>query len=135
MPSLRFSQASRNLLLPCLDIDFAQVFIAFIVLLFSLTVHEIGACVDGRSPGRSDRAAAGPRLAQSRWCMPIRSARCVFPLLGMIERRAADRLGEAGAGQHRAGCGVTARDYVLVAAAGPASNLLHRDRARRCCWR
>src|SRR5258707_1618710 len=39
MPFLRFSQASRNLYaLP--DIDFAQVFIRFIVLLFSLTVHE-----------------------------------------------------------------------------------------------
>ena len=39
MPSLPFSQGSRNLYrLP--GIDFAQVFIAFIVLLFSLTVHE-----------------------------------------------------------------------------------------------
>src|SRR5213595_1045716 len=39
MRFLRFSQRSRNLYrLP--GIDFAQVFIAFIVLLFSLTVHE-----------------------------------------------------------------------------------------------
>jgi len=39
MPSLRFSQGSNNLYrLP--GIDIAQVFIAFVVLLFSLTVHE-----------------------------------------------------------------------------------------------
>src|SRR3954470_5338850 len=39
MPSLRFSQGSRNLYrLP--GIDFAQVFISLVVLLFSLTVHE-----------------------------------------------------------------------------------------------
>src|SRR5438045_547825 len=39
MRFLRFSQRSRNLYrLP--GIDFAQLFIAFIVLLFSLTVHE-----------------------------------------------------------------------------------------------
>ena len=64
MPFLRFSQASLNLY-PLPDIDFAQVFIAFIVLLFSLTVHEIGARVDGGSPRRSDGAAPRPRVAQS----------------------------------------------------------------------
>ncbi len=49
---------------PLPDIDFAQVFIAFIVLLFSLTVHEIGACVDGGSARRSDGATARTRVAQ-----------------------------------------------------------------------
>ena len=39
MPSLRFSQAGRNLS-SLLDINVAQLVIAFIVLLFSLTVHE-----------------------------------------------------------------------------------------------
>jgi len=39
MPSLRFSRVGRNLdFLP--GIDIAQIVIAFIVLLFSLTVHE-----------------------------------------------------------------------------------------------
>src|SRR4051812_3011330 len=39
MPFLRFSQASRNLV-RLSDIDVAGVVLAFIVLLFSLTVHE-----------------------------------------------------------------------------------------------
>src|SRR5437764_3916783 len=39
MPSLRFSRVGRNLYsLP--EFDFAQIFLLFIVLLFSLTVHE-----------------------------------------------------------------------------------------------
>src|SRR5256885_3184525 len=39
MPSLRFSRVGRNLYsLP--DFDFAQIFLVFVVLLFSLTVHE-----------------------------------------------------------------------------------------------
>src|SRR5438034_9162431 len=40
MPSLRFLQAGHNLN-RLLDINVAQIFIAFIVLLFSLTVHEM----------------------------------------------------------------------------------------------
>ena len=40
MPFLRFSRVGLNLY-SLLDIDFAQVFISFIVLLFSLTVHEM----------------------------------------------------------------------------------------------
>src|SRR2546428_12031495 len=39
MPSLRFSQAGHNLN-RFLDINFAQIFISLIVLLFSLTIHE-----------------------------------------------------------------------------------------------
>jgi Zn-dependent protease len=39
-PFLRFSRVGLNLY-SLLDIDFAQVFISFIVLLFSLTVHEM----------------------------------------------------------------------------------------------
>src|SRR3989454_10378233 len=39
MPSLPFSRVGLNLY-SLLDINFAQVFIAFIVLLFSLTIHE-----------------------------------------------------------------------------------------------
>ena len=40
MPSLRFSRAGLNLYsLP--HIDFAQIFFGFVVLLFSLTVHEM----------------------------------------------------------------------------------------------
>ena len=39
MPSLRFSQRGLNLSF-LLDINVAQIFLSFIVLLFSLTVHE-----------------------------------------------------------------------------------------------
>ena len=47
----------------------------------------------------------------------------LFPLIAMITRRAAHRLGEAGAGEHPPAA-ASRRDYVLVAAAGPASNLV-----------
>ena len=40
MPSLRFSRVGRNLY-PLQYLDFAGIFISFIVLLFSLTVHEM----------------------------------------------------------------------------------------------
>ena len=47
----------------------------------------------------------------------------LFPLIAMVTGRAAHRLGEAGPGEHPPAAASRERDYVLVAAAGPASNL------------
>ena len=66
-----------------------------------------GACVDGGSARRSDGAAARPRLAQPDGARRSDrhgavSADCAG------DRRAADRLGEAGAGERAAACGTIA---------------------------
>ena len=66
-----FRRVGLNLVYSLLDIDFAQVFIAFIVLLFSLTVHEIGARVDGRSARRSRRRGCSAACRSIRSCTPI----------------------------------------------------------------
>jgi Zn-dependent protease len=105
-----------------LDIDFAQVFIAFIVLLFSLTVHE---CAHAWT---ADRLGDGTARDLGRVSFnPVVHAdligTVVFPLLALlggvpligwakpvpvnVRRLARPR-----------------RDYVLVAAAGPTSNLM-----------
>jgi Zn-dependent protease len=104
------------------DIDFAQIVIAFIVLLFSLTVHE------------SAHAWAADRLGDPTGRLlgrvslnPIVHADLIgtvlFPLLALVG--GARLIGWAkpvpvnvGRLRHQR------RDYVLVAAAGPASNLL-----------
>ena len=91
-----------------------------------------GACLDGRSPRRSDGAAARPRVAEpDRAC---RSDRHGAVSAGRDRRRrAAHRLGEAGAGR-------TSRDLRRSAArlragrgrrAGEQSAA--RGRRRRCC--
>src|SRR5512140_3596592 len=121
MPSLRFSQGSRNLYgLP--GIDFAQVFIAFIVLLFSLTVHESAhAWTADRLGDPTARLLGRVSLNPVVHADPIGTV--VFPLLSMIS--GLPLIGWAKPvpvnisrlRQRRSG-------YVLVAAAGPASNLL-----------
>jgi Zn-dependent protease len=104
-----------------LDIDLAQIFIAFIVLLFSLTVHEMAHAWTADRLGdptarRLGRVSLNPIVHAD----PIGTV--LFPLIAMvtgvpiigwakpvpvdIRRLRRDR-----------------RDYVLVAAAGPASNL------------
>jgi len=104
------------------DIDFAQVFILFIVLLFSLTVHEAAhawtADVLGDPTARIlGRVSLNPLVHID----PIGTV--VFPLLAIVA--GVPLIGWAKPvpvnvtklRHHR-------RDYVLVAAAGPASNLL-----------
>ena len=67
-----------------------------------------GACVDGGSPRRSDGAAARPRLAQSdRARRSDRHGAVSADRDG--QRRAADRLGEAGAGERAASAPSAAR--------------------------
>lgn len=105
-----------------LGLDLAQVFIGFIVLLFSLTVHETAhAWTADRLGDPTARLLGRVTLNPVVHVDPIGTV--LFPLLGMVSglpvigwakpvpvnvrRLRHDR-----------------RDYVLVAAAGPASNLL-----------
>ena len=103
-------------------IDFAQVFIAFVVLLFSLTVHESAHAWTadrlGDPTGRLlGRVSLNP-LVHIDWIGTV-----LFPLMGMLggggffgwAKPVPVNVGRLR--RHRA-------DYVLVAAAGPASNML-----------
>jgi Zn-dependent protease len=104
------------------DIDVAQIFIAFIVLLFSLTVHE---CAHAWTADRLGDPTA--RLLGRVSLNPMVHADLIgtilFPLVAMVAN--APLIGWAKPvpvnvnrlRHHR-------RDYVLVAAAGPASNLV-----------
>jgi Zn-dependent protease len=121
MPSLRFSQRGLNLfVLP--DINVAQVVLAFIVLLFSLTVHESAhAWTADRLGDPTARLLGRVSLNPIVHADPIGTV--LFPLLAFVSNLPligwakpvpvdVKRL------RHQR------RDYVLVAAAGPASNLV-----------
>ena len=120
MPFLRFSRVGLNLYsLP--DFDFAQIFLVFIVLLFSLTVHEAAhAWSADRLGDPTARLLGRVSLNPLVHIDPIGTV--LFPLLAIV------------AGVPVIGWAKpvpvnvqklrhTRRDYVLVAAAGPASNL------------
>ena len=103
-------------------IDYAQVFIVFIVLLFSLTVHETAhAWTADRLGDPTARLLGRVSLNPMVHADPIGTV--VFPLLGMLS-------GMPLIGWAKPVPVNIARlrrrhtDYVLVAAAGPASNLL-----------
>jgi Zn-dependent protease len=104
-----------------LDIDFAQVFLAFVVLLFSLTVHEAAHAWTADALGDPTARLLG-RVSLNPLVHADPIGTILFPLLAMI------------AGVPLIGWAKpvpvnvqklrhTRRDYVLVAAAGPASNL------------
>ncbi|HVZ22928.1 MAG TPA: site-2 protease family protein [Vicinamibacterales bacterium] len=105
-----------------LDIDFAQVFLAFLVLLFSLTVHEAAHAWTADRLGDPTarlrgRVSLNP-IVHIDWIGTV-----LFPLLAMAA--GVPLIGWAkpvpvSVRQLRR----ARRDYVLVAAAGPASNLL-----------
>jgi Zn-dependent protease len=104
------------------DIDFARVFIQFIVLLFSLTVHETAhAWSASRLGDQTARLLGRVSLNPVVHADPIGTV--LFPLLGMISgfpligwaKPVPVNVRNLKNGR---------RDYVLVAAAGPASNLL-----------
>lgn len=104
------------------DIDFARVFIAFIVLLFSLTVHETAHAWTASRLGDSTARLLG-RVSLN----PIVHADLVgtvlFPLIAIVTNF--PLIGWAkpvpvSVKNLRRG----RRDYVLVAAAGPVSNLI-----------
>jgi Zn-dependent protease len=104
------------------DIDFAQVFIAFIVLLFSLTVHESAhAWTADRLGDPTARLLGRVSLNPIVHADPIGTV--LFPLLAIIG--GVPLIGWAkpvpvNVRRLRR----QRRDYVLVAAAGPVSNLL-----------
>jgi Zn-dependent protease len=105
-----------------LDIDFAQIFIAFIVLLFSLTIHEMAHAWSADRLGDPTARLLG-RVSFNPLVHADLIGTIVFPLIAMVS--GFPLLGWAkpvpvnvGRLRHRR------RDYMLVAAAGPASNIL-----------
>jgi Zn-dependent protease len=105
-----------------LDIDFAQVFISFIVLLFSLTVHEMAhAWTADRLGDPTARLLGRVSLNPIVHADPIGTV--LFPLLALVS--GAPLIGWAKPVPVNSGrLGNPRRDFILVAAAGPASNLL-----------
>ena len=103
-------------------IDFAQVFIAFIVLLFSLTVHETAHAWTADRLGDPTARLAG-RVSLNPVVHADLIGTVLFPLLSLVggipligwAKPVPVNLGRLRRGR---------TDYVLVAAAGPASNLL-----------
>jgi Zn-dependent protease len=121
MPSLRFSRVGRNLdFLP--GIDIAQIFIAFIVLLFSLTVHETAHAWTADQLGDPTARLLG-RVSLNPVVHADLIGTIIFPLVSMVS--GATLIGWAKPVPvnirylHH-----PRRDYILVAAAGPASNLV-----------
>jgi len=104
------------------DIDFARVFITFIVLLFSLTVHETAHAWTADRLGDPTARLLG-RVSLNPVVHADLIGTVLFPLIAMLG--AGFLIGWAKpvpvnvSRLHRG-----RRDYVLVAAAGPASNLL-----------
>ena len=105
-----------------MNIDVAQIFISFIVLLFSLTVHETAhAWTADRLGDPTARLLGRISLNPIVHADPIGTV--VFPLLGMvfggwfIGWAKPVPVNVRQLRHHR-------RDYVLVAAAGPAANLV-----------
>jgi Zn-dependent protease len=104
------------------DINFAQVFISFAVLLFSLTVHEMAHAWTADRLGDSTARLLG-RVSLNPLVHADPIGTVLFPLVALIT--GAPIIGWAKpvpvltrALHH------PRRDYVLVAAAGPASNLV-----------
>jgi len=121
MPSLRFSQVGRNLEL-LQSLDFAGIFISFAVLLFSLTVHEMAhAWTADRLGDPTARLLGRVSLNPIVHADPIGTI--VFPLVSLIS--GAVLIGWAKpVPVNLRYLRSPRRDYMLVAAAGPASNLL-----------
>jgi Zn-dependent protease len=104
------------------DINFAQVFISFAVLLFSLTVHEMAHAWTADRLGDSTARLLG-RVSLNPLVHADPIGTVLFPLVALIT--GAPIIGWAKPvpvltrNLHH-----PRRDYVLVAAAGPASNLV-----------
>ena len=104
------------------DINFAQIFIAMIVLLFSLTVHEMAhAWTADRFGDPTARLLGRVSLNPVVHADPIGTI--LFPLISMVS--GAPLLGWAKpVPVNLRYLRRPRRDYMLVAAAGPASNLM-----------
>ena len=109
--------------MPAIDADFvSQIFIALIVLLFSLTVHEMAHAWTADHLGDPTARLLG-RVSLNPLVHADPIGTILFPLIAMVSN--APLIGWAKPVPvnmrylHR-----PRRDYVLVAAAGPASNLV-----------
>jgi Zn-dependent protease len=103
------------------DINFAQVFISFAVLLFSLTVHEMAHAWTADRLGDSTARLLG-RVSLNPLVHADPIGTVLFPLVALIT--GAPIIGWAKPVPVRTlALKHPRRDYVLVAAAGPASNL------------
>ncbi|HEX7140801.1 MAG TPA: site-2 protease family protein [Vicinamibacterales bacterium] len=103
------------------DINFAQVFISFAVLLFSLTVHEMAHAWTADRLGDSTARLLG-RVSLNPLVHADPIGTVLFPLVALIT--GAPIIGWAKPVPVRTlALRHPRRDYVLVAAAGPASNL------------
>jgi Zn-dependent protease len=121
MPSLRFSRAGLNLYsLP--HIDFAQIFFGFVVLLFSLTVHEMAHAWTADRLGDPTARLLG-RVSLNPIVHADLVGTVIFPLIAMIS--GVPLIGWAKpVPVNPRQLGHPRRDFMLVAAAGPASNLV-----------
>ena len=104
------------------DIDIAQIFIAFTVLLFSLTIHEMAhAWTADRLGDPTARLRGRVSLNPIVHADPVGTV--LFPLMALVT--GAPLIGWAKpVPVNVRHLKRTQRDYVLVAAAGPASNLV-----------
>jgi Zn-dependent protease len=108
--------------LPAFDIDVAQIVIQFIVLLFSLTVHETAhAWTADRLGDPTARMLGRVSLNPVVHADPVGTV--LFPLIAMISRFPLIGWAKPVPVDMRR-LKQPRRDYMLVAAAGPASNLL-----------
>ena len=105
------------------DIDFAQVFIAFLVLLFSLTVHEAAhawsadLCGDGTARARG-RVSLNPAVHVD----PIGTI--LFPLIALLTNLPILGWAKPVPVDIRQLGGDWRRKFMAISAAGPASNLV-----------
>ena len=105
-----------------LDINFAQVFISFAVLLFSLTVHETAhAWTADRLGDPTARRLGRVSLNPAVHADPVGTV--LFPLVALITGAPIIGWAKPVPVQTRQ-LRHPRRDYMLVAAAGPASNLI-----------
>jgi Zn-dependent protease len=105
-----------------LDINFAQVFIAFIVLLFSLTVHESAHAWTADRLGDPTARLLG-RVSLNPIVHADLIGTVIFPLLALVG--GVPLIGWAKpVPVNTRRLAHPRRDYVAVAAAGPASNLV-----------
>jgi Zn-dependent protease len=104
------------------DLNLAQVFISFVVLLFSLTIHEMAhAWTADRLGDPTARLLGRVSLNPLVHADPIGTI--LFPLIALISN--APLIGWAKpVPVNTRHLGSPRRDFVLVAAAGPASNLI-----------
>jgi Zn-dependent protease len=121
MPFLRFSRVGRNLN-RLQDISLADIFIQLIVLLFSLTVHETAHAWTANQFGDPTARLLG-RISLNPIVHADPIGTILFPLISIVS--GAPLLGWAKpVPVNMRSLHHPRRDYMLVAAAGPASNIV-----------